>query len=88
MFFLTEFTDVCNFADGTFFFACDSDLKNIMERLKHDTELATKWFENNYMKLNEGTCHLLVAGHRCETLYGLTLEKLGFGNIRMKNCLN
>ena len=38
--FLTEFTDVCNFAYDTTFFACDSDLKHLMERLKHDTKLA------------------------------------------------
>ena len=31
-------------------FACDSDLKHLMERLKHDTKLAIEWFENNYMK--------------------------------------
>ena len=69
MFFLTEFTDVCNFADDTTFFACDSDLKHLMERLEHDTKLAIEWFENNYMKLNEDKCHLLVAGHRYETLW-------------------
>ena len=69
LFFLTEFTDVCNFADDTTFFACDSDLKHLMERLEHDTKLAIEWFENNYMKLNEDKCHLLVAGHRYESLW-------------------
>ena len=39
-----------------------------MERLEHDTELAIDCFESNYMKLNEGKCRLLVAGHRYETL--------------------
>ena len=67
MFFLTECTDVCNFADDTTFFACDSDLKHLMERLEHYTKLAIEWFENNYMKLNEDKCHLLAAGHRYET---------------------
>ena len=61
-------TDVCNFADDTAFFACDSDLK-LMERLEHDTKLAIEWFENNYMKLNEDKCHFLVAGHRYESLW-------------------
>ena len=69
LFFLTECTDVCNFADDTTFFACDSDLKHLMERLEHDTKLAIEWFENNHMKLNEGKCHLLVAGHRYGTLW-------------------
>ena len=38
--YLTEMTDVCNFADDTTIFPCDSDLKHLMERLEHDTKLA------------------------------------------------
>ena len=49
--------------------ACDNDLKDLTERLKHDTKLAIEWFENNYRKLNEDKCHLLAAGHRYETLW-------------------
>ena len=59
LFFLTECTDVCNFADDTTFSVCDIDLKHLMERLEHDTKLANEWFENNYMKLNEDKRHLL-----------------------------
>ena len=66
--FLTKWTDVCNFADDATFFARDSDLKHLMERLEHDTKLAIEWFENNHMKLNEDKCHLLVVGYRYETL--------------------
>ena len=58
-----------------------------MERLKHDTKLAIEFFENNYMKLNGDECHLLVAGHRYETLWA-NIEKLEFGKVRMKNYLN
>ena len=54
--------------------ACDSDLKNLMETLEHDTKLAIEWFENNYIKLNEDKCHLLVAWHRSETLWVNTGE--------------
>ena len=66
--------DVCNFTDDTTFFAYDSDLKlksdlNLMERLEHYTKLAIEWFENNYMKLNEDKCHLIVARHRYESLW-------------------
>ena len=70
MFYLTEFANVCNFADNTTFFACDSDLKHFMERLEQDTKLAVEWFENDYMKLNEDKCHLLVGGHRNENFMG------------------
>ena len=38
-------TEVCNFADDTTSYACDTNLKNLIQRLV--------WFENNYMKLNE-----------------------------------
>ena len=69
LFFLTERNDVYNFADDTTFFACDSDLKHLMEKLEHYTKLAIEWFENNYMKLNKDKCHLLVAEHRYETLW-------------------
>ena len=40
-----------------------------MERLEHDKKLAVEWFENDYKKLNEDKFHLLVAGHRYETLW-------------------
>ena len=73
LFFLTEFTDVSDFSDGTTFFACDSDLKfmetYLMERLRHDTKLAIEWFENDYMKRNEEKCHLLAATHRYKSLW-------------------
>lgn len=55
------------FADNTTFFSCDLNLKIVMERLEHDIELYMEWFENNYMKLNENKCHLLVSGHKYET---------------------
>ena len=40
-----------------------------MKRLEHDTKLGIEWFKNNYLKLNEDECHLLVAGFRHETLW-------------------
>ena len=66
---MKEFTDAYNCADDATFFACDSDLNHLMERLEHNTKLIIKWFENNYMKLNKGKCHLVVAGHIYETLW-------------------
>ena len=40
-----------------------------MERLEHDTKLAIEQFKNNYIKLNEDECHLLVAERRYENLW-------------------
>ena len=51
LFFLIDYTEVCNFADDTTIFACDKDLGSLINRLEHDSFLAIEWFQNNYMKL-------------------------------------
>ena len=63
LFFLTEFTDLCNFGDDRTFYACNTSLHSLIKRLKNDSFLAIKWFENNSMKLNQDKCHLLVSGY-------------------------
>ena len=69
LFFLTESTNKCNFAGDTTFYACDRNLNNLINRLEHDSFLATEWFENNSMKLNDDKCHLLVSGHKYENVW-------------------
>ena len=69
LFFLPDFTEVCNFADDTTFHACDSDLSNLIKRLEHDSFLAIEWFETNNMKLNKDKYHLLVSGHKYENVW-------------------
>ena len=56
--FLVDFTEVCNFADDTTF--CDKDLGFLINRLEHTSFLAIEWLQNNYMKLSEDNCHLLL----------------------------
>ena len=70
LFYLSDFTVVCNFADDTTFHVCDNDLNNLIKRLEHDTFLAIEWFETNNMKLNKDKCHLLVAGHKYKKCLG------------------
>ena len=60
LFFLVDYTEVCNFADDNTFFACDKDLGSLINRLEHDSFLAIEWFQNNEMKLKEDKCHLKV----------------------------
>ena len=69
LFYLPDFTEVCNFADDTFH-ACDNDLNNLIKRLEHDAFSAIEWFEtNNNMKLNKDKCHLLVSGHKYDNVW-------------------
>ena len=51
-------TALCNFADDTTIFAADSCLDKVLERLETNALLLSKWFPENFMKLNEGKCHL------------------------------
>ena len=69
LFFLVDYTEVCNFADDTTFFTCDKDLRSLINRLEHDSFLAIEWFQNSYMKLNEDKCHLLVGGYKHESIW-------------------
>ena len=39
LFYLTEITDVCNYAGNTTYHACDLDLKSLTTRLDHDAVL-------------------------------------------------
>ena len=64
LFYLAESTNVCNFADDIPFYACDKDLNSLLNRLKQDSYLAIKWFENNSVKSNQDKCHLLVSGFK------------------------
>ena len=69
LFWVNEFTEVCNLADDTTLYSSDKELKTLIRNLEHDSVLAIEWFESNYMKLNADKCHLLVAGHNHEYIY-------------------
>ena len=70
LFYLTESTEVCDFADDITFVACDEVLNSLItKRLEHDTLLAIEWFQNNNMKLNQDKCHLLVSGYKHENVW-------------------
>ena len=77
LFFLSEFTDLCNFADDTTFYACDMDLNSLIKRLEHDSFLAIEWFENNNMKLNQNKYHFLVSGYENENVWA------NIGNVKI-----
>ena len=55
-------TAVCSFADHTTIFAADICLDKVLEQLETHALILSKWFPENYMKLNEGKCHLLAFG--------------------------
>ena len=76
LFYLTEMTDVCNYADDTTFHACELDLKSLITRLEHDAVLAIEWFESNYMMLNQDKFHFLFSRHKYETFVNVGETKI------------
>ena len=75
--FIENDCDVCNFADDTTYHACDKDLANLIEKLECSSRKAIDWFKNNYMKLNEDKCHILVSGYKHECV----IAKIGDADI-------
>ena len=68
-FFLPEYTDVCNFHADTTLHACDKYLKCLISRFEDGNLLAIEWFENNNTMLSQDNCHLIVSGHKYETVF-------------------
>ena len=62
-------TNVCNIADDTTPYVCETDLTTLLHNLESDTMSAIIWFEANYMKLNQDKCHFLLVGHTPERLW-------------------
>ena len=46
--------------------------------------LAIEWFENNYMKLNDDKCHLLISGFKYQSHWAMVgtskIEKVSMKN--------
>ena len=59
-----EETKVCNYADDTNIYACDPKIEAVIAHLEHDALNLTKWFPNNFMKLNEDKCLSMFFGAR------------------------
>ena len=64
MFFALNEIDIYNFTDDTTPQVCDSNLKSVLEKLEHNSELAIAWFEMNYMKLSADKCHPLISRNK------------------------
>ena len=62
IFWFANRTKICNYADDTTIFACHPDLDNIIKQLEEDSTVIVKWFSDNFLKLNDDKCHLMIFG--------------------------
>ena len=81
LFFVSSITSVCNLADDTTPYVCETDLPSLLQKLESDTISAIMWFDANYMKLNQSKCHFLFAGNTPEHQWA----KVGEGTIWESN---
>ena len=65
---LNEF-DIYKFSDDIGPYVCDSNLKLVLEKFKHNSELTVAWFEMNYLKLNTDKYYLLILGNKNEHMW-------------------
>ena len=61
-------SDLCNFVDDNTLYACDVSFNVLVEKLETSAKSVIEWFENNYIKLNESKCKILVCGNKEEVI--------------------
>ena len=76
LFYVIRNTHTCNYADDTTLGSFSNSLEDVIYNLEHDTLCAIIWFENNFMKLNEDKCHLLISGNLHEHLFAKVGDEL------------
>ena len=81
LFFINIKSDLCNFTDDNTLYACDMSLKALVEKLESSAELSIRWFKDNYMKLNEAKCKLIISGNKHEVV----IANVGNGKIMESN---
>ena len=77
-------THTCNFADDTTLSAFSRSLEDLLNNLEYDTLSAIIWFENNFMKLNEDKCDLLIAGSMNVHLFAKVGDELTWESTEQK----
>ena len=62
-------TEICSYVDDITLYSCDHEVKYVITRLEQNANQLTTWFLENFMKLNEEKCHLIIFGANKEKVY-------------------
>ena len=63
IFYFINETDIANYADDNTPYAIDPNVDILIEKLECDVAILAKWFNENYLKLNEDKCHMIITNH-------------------------
>ena len=64
LFLLMNRSEICNYADDTTIYVCDSKIESVIDSLEQDATQLSTWYPENYMKLNVDKCHLMIFGEK------------------------
>ena len=67
IFFFVNESNLTNYADDNTPYAIESNIEAIIKNIVNDTSTLTKWFNDNYFKMNIEKCHLLITNHDINT---------------------
>ena len=86
LFMCVKDAQICNYTDETTIYACDSNIQGVIATLESDALKIAEWFPDNYMKLNEGKCHLMVFGDKSNEV-SLNIGRITIKESTEENCL-
>ena len=64
LFFIEMESGICNFADDTKIYACDTSIEAVMIRIEGDVYKLMKWFTDNGMKANPSKFQIMFLGRK------------------------
>ena len=77
-------TNVCNLADDSTPYLCDSNLVSLLSKLESDVLSAIMWFEANFMLQNDRKCHFSLLGNTPEHLWAKVGDSMIWESQREK----
>ena len=80
-------TDICNYADDTTIYTCDTRLENVASGLENDSKIIIEWFRSNYMKLDEEKCHFMNFGEGTNQDVGINIGNCTVNNSQEEKLL-
>ena len=72
--------EICNFADDTTPYVCNSSLEYVLEKVEQFIE----WFEINKKTMNAEKCHLFITGNKFDQVWVTNRDDMIWGNRTVK----
>ena len=74
IFFETQKSNICNFADDNTLYFCSQDLQTVIENLTYDVKNVLTWFKINSMKANPEKFQFMILSKTRRPEYNLLID--------------